>query len=295
MPTYAYTDQVLDQTTANLAGESSITIRRTIVRLDGAVINLVNETEAIVTEGHLPIQDEDYGVSGTGYTWAQYAKARGYTLSLLDSGRAVRADIRFSTRYVVNPNSTTSALYMLPAHTSYITTARTMQIYRTSWSVNPPTTASNSSSTDIGGTSLTGADGSQSIQVGQVRVRTVVMQDASVTAMTVAASTLSSYGGTITNTAFGGFPAYSLICEGVSLEKDPGTEFYSVTFEFLFDRFYHFNQVCAVDADGRPRMTTTGALSDVRWQRLPRTATDFNNIFGGDLELKAMALGGWWL
>lgn len=293
MPTYAYTDQVLDQTTANLAGESSITIRRTIVRTDGAVINLVNETEAIVTEGHLPVQDEPFTVAGTGYSWAQYARARGYTLSLLESGRAVRADIRFSTRYVVNPNSAATVLYALPAQTSYITTARTVQIYRTSWSVNPPTTASNSSA-DIGGTSLSGADGSQSIQVGQVRVRLVAMQDASVTGMSTAAATLSSYGGTINSATFGGFAAYSLICEGVSLEKEPGTEFYSVTFEFLYDRYYHFNQVVTMDADGRPRMTTGGALFEVKWQRLPRTATDFNNIFAGDTELQALALNGFW-
>jgi len=294
MPTYSFTDQVLDQTTANLAGESIITIRRTIVRTDGAVINLVNETEAIVTENVLPIQDESYPVAGSGYSWAQYARARGYTLSLLQGGTAISADIRFSTRYVVNPNSTATVLYMLPAHTSYVTTARTMQIFRVAWTTNPPTTASNSSA-DIGGTSLTGADGSQSMQVGQVRVRLVAMQDASVTGMSAAAASLSSYGGTINSATFGGFPAYSLICEGVSLEKDPGTEFYSVTFEFLFDRYYHFSQVATVDADGRPRMTTGGALSEVKWQRLPRTATDFNNIFAGDLELKAMALDGWWL
>ena len=292
---YSYTDQVLDQQTANLAGESSLTIRRTIVRADGAVINLVDETEAIVTEGHLPVQDEPYLTIGTGHTWQQFARSRGFTLSLLEGGRAVRADIRFSTRYVVNPNSVATPLYMLPAHTSYVTTARTMQVYRTSWTTNPPTTSSNSSATDIGGTSLSGADGSQSIQIGQVRVRMVVMQDASAVGMSSAAAKLSSYGGTINSAAFGGFPAYSLICEGVSLEKEPGTEFYNVTFEFLFDRYYHFNQVVTMDADGRPRMTTAGALSEVKWQRLPRTATDFNNIFGGDLELKAMALGGWWL
>lgn len=294
MPTlYSFTDQVLDQNVGNLSSESSITIRRTITSSAGA-INPVNEIEAMVTAQVLPVQDEPYPVAGTGYSWQQFARARGYSLSLVEGGNAVRADIRFTTRYIVNPNSTATVLYMLPAQTSYITTARTMQIFRTSWTTSPPTTSSNSSA-DIGGTSLTGADGSQSMQVGQVRVRLVAMQDASVTGMSTAASTLTSYGGTINSATFGGFPAYSLVCEGVSLEKEPGTEFYTVTFEFLFDRFYHFSQVATVDADGRPRMTTGGALSEVKWQRLPRTATDFNNIFASDLELKAMALDGWWL
>lgn len=294
MPTtYSFTDQVLDQNVGNLSSESSITIRRTITSSAGA-IDPVNEIEAMITANALPVQDELFPVTGSGYSWQQWARARGFSVSLVEGGQAVRADIRFTTRYIVNPNSTGTVLYMLPAHTSYITTARTMQIFRTSWTTNPPTTSSNSSA-DIGGTSLSGADGSQSMQVGQVRVRLVAMQDASVTGMSTAASTLTSYGGTINSATFGGFPAYSLVCEGVSLEKEPGTEFYTVTFEFLFDRYYHFSQVVTMDADGRPRMTTAGALAEVKWQRLPRVATDFNNIFVGDLELKAMALEGWWL
>jgi hypothetical protein len=289
---YAATDQAIEQTTGNLAGESSITIRRTIVRNDGLEINLVEETEAMITEGHLPIQDQPYVTLG-GATWAQWARARGHTLSLVEGGKAVRADIRYATRYIVNPNSTATAFYALPAQTSYLTTARTMQMFRTGWSVAPPTTAANSS-TDIGGTSLSGADGSQSIQVGQVRVRLIAMQDAVVVGMSNAAAALSNYAGTINNATFGGFAAYTLICEGVSVEKDPGTQFYTVTFEFLYDRFRHFSQVATLDPDGRPKMNTSGNLFEVKWQRLPRTATDFNNIFVGDTELQALALTGWW-
>jgi hypothetical protein len=291
--TYSHTDQVIDQNVGTLASESSISIRRTITSSAGT-IDPVNELEEMVTQGALPALDEPYSVSGTGYSWQQWARARGYSLRLVEGGQAVIADMRFTTRYVVNPNSSGTAFYALPAQTSYITTARTVQIYRTSWTTNPPTTSANST-TDIGGTSLSGADGSQSIQVGQVRVRMVAMQDASVTGMSVSAATLSAYGGTINSATFGGFAAYSLICEGVTVEKEPGSEFYNVTFEFLYDRFNHFSQVVTMDADGRPRMTTAGALSEVKWQRLPRTATDFNNIFAGDLELKALALDGWWL
>lgn len=291
--TYSHTDQVIDQNVGTLASESSISIRRTITSSAGT-IDPVNELEEMVTQGALPVLDEPYSVSGTGYSWQQWARARGYSLRLVEGGQAVIADMRFTTRYVVNPNSSGAAFYALPAQTSYITTARTVQIYRTSWTTNPPTTSANST-TDIGGTSLSGADGSQSIQVGQVRVRMVAMQDASVTGMSVSAATLSAYGGTINNATFGGFAAYSLICEGVTVEKEPGSEFYNVTFEFLYDRFNHFSQVVTMDADGRPRMTSGGALAEVKWQRLPRTATDFNNIFAGDLELKALALDGWWL
>jgi len=295
---YSWTDQVVEANQGNLGSESSILVSRIITRDDGAVIGIEDEIETMIEAGALPNQDEIYTyppVTGGITSWPANCRNRGFTLRLLETGKAVRADIRYTTRFCVIPSEITPKEVILPAHTSYITTARTMQIYRTSWSVNPPTSASNSSATDIGGTSLSGADGSQSIQVGQVRVRVIAMQDASTNPMHAAASTLTNYSGTINNAAFAGFPAYSLICEGVSLEKDLGTEFYTVTFEFLFDRYYHFNQVVTMDADGRPRMTSGGALFEVKWQRLPRVSTDFNNIFSGDVDLQTLALNGWWV
>ena len=68
-----------------------------------------------------------------------------------------------------------------------------------------------------------------------------------------------------------------------------------VIFEFLYDKFFHFSQVATIDADGRPKMTTSGQLSEVKWMRLPRTATDFNNIYAGDTALKSYVEDGWWV
>jgi hypothetical protein len=53
--------------------------------------------------------------------------------------------------------------------------------------------------------------------------------------------------------------------------------------------------VATVDADGRPKMTTGGQLSEVKWMRLPRTSTDFNNIYAGDTALKSYVEDGWWV
>jgi hypothetical protein len=42
-------------------------------------------------------------------------------------------------------------------------------------------------------------------------------------------------------------------------------------------------------------MTSSGALFEVKWQRIPRTATAFNNIYAGDTDLKALVENGWWI
>jgi hypothetical protein len=183
---------------------------------------------------------------------------------------------------------------MLPAQFSFVTASRNLKLHRMSWATSPPTTSTNSTG-DIGGTSVTGADGFESVQIGQVRIRLRATQDASVVPLDTAATTLTNYANTTNSASFCGFPAYSLICEGVNLEKEQGTEFYEVVFEFLYDKFFHFSQVATVDADGRPKMTTGGQLSEVKWMRLPRTATDFNNIYDGDTALKSYVEDGWWV
>ena len=65
-------------------------------------------------------------------------------------------------------------------------------------------------------------------------------------------------------------------------------------FDFLIDPYRHFSQVATLDADGRVKMTSAGAISEVKWQRLPRTGVDFNNIFASDTLLQTKTLNGWW-
>lgn len=289
--TYTWTERVIDQRAAALGGESEITIGRIIRRINGAVINPVTEYEAMITDGCLPVIDYDaYGSLGS---WHQFCRARSTNVRLLEGGTAVDATISFRTKYIISPCSTSTALTMLPAQFSFVTASRNLKLHRISWTTNPPTTSSNSTG-DIGGTSVTGADGFESFQVGQVRIRLRATQDAGVVPLNTAATSLTNYANTTNSATFCGFPAYSLICEGVNLEKEQGSEFYEVIFEFLYDRFYHFSQVATIDADGRPKMTTGGALAEVKWLRLPRTATDFNNIYSGDAELKSYVETGWW-
>lgn len=289
---YSWNDRVLDQRVAALGAESEIIVSRIIQKQNGGSINAVTEYEAMVTDGALPIVDYDgYGSIGS---WHQFCRARSVTVRLLEGGKAVDAQISFRTKYVISPCSTTTPITMLPAQFSFVTASRNLKLHRMSWATSPPTTSTNSTG-DIGGTSVTGADGFESVQIGQVRIRLRATQDASVVPLDTAATTLTNYANTTNSATFCGFPAYSLICEGVNLEKEQGSEFYEVVFEFLFDKYYHFSQVATIDADGRPKMTTSGQLSEVKWMRLPRTATDFNNIYDGDTALKSYVEDGWWV
>ena len=289
---YSWNDRVLDQRVAALGAESEIIVSRIIQKQNGGSINAVTEYEAMVTDGALPIVDYDaYGALGS---WHQFCRARSVTVRLLEGGKAVDAQISFRTKYIISPCSTTTPITMLPAQFSFVTASRNLKLHRMSWTTSPPTTSTNSTG-DIGGTSVTGADGFESVQIGQVRIRLRATQDASVVPLDTAATTLTNYANTTNNASFCGFPAYSLICEGVNLEKEQGTEFYEVVFEFLYDKFFHFSQVATIDADGRPKMTTSGQLSEVKWMRLPRTATDFNNIYDGDTALKSYVEDGWWV
>jgi hypothetical protein len=245
----------------------------------------------MITDGALPIVDfDEYGV---GSSWQQFCRARSIQVQQLENGKAVQASISFRTKYIISPCSLESPITMLPAQFSFVTASRNLKLHRINWTTNPLTTSGNITG-DIGGTSVTGADGFESVQIGQVRIRLRATQDASIVPVTTAATSLTNYSNTINNAAFCGFPAYSLICEGVNIEKEQGSEFYEVIFEFLYDKFFHFSQVATIDADGRPKMTTGGQLSEVKWIRLPRTATNFNNIYAGDTALQTYAENGWW-
>ena len=88
-----------------------------------------------------------------------------------------------------------------------------------------------------------------------------------------------------------------VICEGVSIVRTTH-EYYLVSFDFLFDPYAHHSQVAELDGDGKVKTATVGgvanAAADVRWKRLARTATDFNNIFASDATLKALVEKGYW-
>jgi hypothetical protein len=271
------------------------TIRQTIVvrrknssPLVRVPVAIPDDIGLMLTEGILYYEGSTY--PGGTMLWEQFARFRGYTLTTLPGG-SVRIELEWTTEYILDP--VTGNTYQLPVRTEFNARTRTLQLYRTGYTTNPPA-ASNSTASDIGGTGLAGQDQGSSVQVSQVAIRLRATQDATATSIIDAATTLSNYIGKTNSDTFLGCVAYSLVCEGVSVVPKNG-EFYEVIFEFLFDQWYHHEQVPILAADGRPTRTAGGELSDVRWRRLARTATAFNNIWGGDTRLQALAEGGYWV
>lgn len=269
--------------------ESTIDIVCTVYRTDGATIDPTAEAEAMITAGVFTAREAGFGTQ-PGKSWEQFAVCRSYTLSQV-SGKLIKVSMHFSTMYFVDPTSTTTLRYQLPAMSEYTARQRTTKVYRTAWSVAPPP-ASNASA-DIGGTNVVGGSTAIDMLVPQVSIRVRATQDSSVTSM-LQATTLANYMGKLNSLAFFGAAAGTVLCEGVTVSKTgAGTEYYEVIFEFLYDFWAHHEQVPTCTPDGRPSQGSTGP-SEVMWKRVSRDTADFNAIYAGDAVLKNLIEKGYW-
>jgi hypothetical protein len=194
--------------------------------------------------------------------------------------------LTWSTMYVLSEPST---YYTIGESVEFQSINRSMRIYRTGWTTNPP--AASDASADIGGTATQGLGDSNVWPVNQCRIRMRFIQDATAVQIVTSAANLSNYNNTRNSATFLGCAARSLICEGVTFNPVK-YEFYEVTFDFLFCPFFHHEQVPDLAPDGRPDRVSTGPKT-VKWKRLPRTETDFNNIYGGSTALKAIVERGY--
>ena len=266
--------------------ESTITERRHLVRNDGTAFDILKDTVLAEVEGALPRRGDPALASGTGVTWQQFARFRGYTVEQLPNASGAMFTLTWSTMYVLSEPST---YYTIGESVEFQSINRSMRIYRTGWATNPP--AASDASADIGGTATQGLGDSNVWPVNQCRIRMRFIQDATATQIVTSAANLSSYNNTRNSAIFLGCAARSLICEGVTFNPIKH-EFYEVTFDFLFDPFFHHEQVPDLAPDGRPDRVSTGPKT-VKWKRLPRTETDFNNIYGGSAALKTIVEQGY--
>ena len=194
--------------------------------------------------------------------------------------------------YFVDPTSSSSLRYQLPAMSEYTARQRTTKVYRTGWSTVPPPTL-NISASEIGGTNVVGGSTAIDMLVPQISIRVRATQDSSVTSM-LQATTLANYMGKLNSVAFMGAAIGTVLCEGVSVSKTgAGTEYYEVIFEFLYDFWAHHEQVPTCEPTGRPLQGSTGP-SEVKWKRVGRDSADFNAIYSGDAVLKNLIEKGYW-
>ena len=269
------------------------TIQQTLVveKKGGVAIDLAKDVSVMLAENLIPELNEDYNVVSPGVRdWAQYATFRGYDAEYVGNGK-VRMTLKYATLYSVDPTVVAGQELAMPASTDYQSMIRTTKIFRTGYTTNPPA-ALDSTTADIGGSSVQGTRGGRDIQVPQMRVRLRLVQNADLAGISTTAGVVALYVNRISNATFLGFPAYSVICEGASLASLEG-EFYEVVFDFLYDTFYHHEQVVQMAADGRPDMTA-GNYTRIDWKRFPRSAVNFNDIFSTNTRQKAIAEKGFY-
>ena len=295
---FSWTTTEYSTRVGELGEESTIEATRIIQRTTSGnkFIDITTDEELLITETVLPKRNDLFaGVSPPGgMSWCGKCRYRGHSLTYAADGNSVIARMRWSTMFVTDPTSTSSILYALPSQTEYVARTRMTKVYRTGWSVSPP--AGSDASADIGGTAMAGGFQGSDVQVGQVNIRMRFMLNAAIGSMLDNATRMTDYMGLMNLNTFAGCPAKSLICEGVSVAKGGnGMEYFEVIFEFLFDRWYHHEQVPTFAEDGNPRMNSSIGPAEVKWKRMPRDYADFNDIYAGDTQLKVITEKGYWL
>lgn len=284
-----------------LGQPSTLTEEITIKKNDDTPITGDREWDAIVQEGqHLPeINGPYFGTVPTGATWEQFLRCRSHSWRSGPRGILI-VSVEYSTLYMLDPAQET-VVYALPSSVDYSSRSRSVTLYRTSWAVAPPTTNVNITA-DIGGNAIGGGFVGKPDQVNQVAIRVRTTLDASAVDMATIYANRYSIVGKRNTDAVGGFPAYSLVCEGVSASKTgSGFEFYEVIFDLVWDRWYHFEQVPTIAEAGLPRQNSSFGPDEVKWQRLELPTAAFLPVMfpadpgpGTDTVWADRTLKGWW-
>jgi len=285
-----------------LGQPSTITEEITIKKNDDTPITPDREWDAIVQEsGHIPeINGAYFGTVPAGATWEQFLRCRSHAWRSGPRGILI-VSVEYSTLYMLDPGQENTT-YALPSSVDYSSRARSVTMYRTSWTVAPPTGATNITA-DIGGNAIGGGFVGKPDQVNQVAIRVRTTLDASAEDMSTIYANRYSIVGKRNTDAVGGFPAYSLVCEGVSAAKTgSGFEFYEVIFDLVWDRWYHFEQVPTIAEAGLPKQNSSFGPEEVKWQRLELPTAAFLPVMfpadpgpGTDTVWANRTLKGWWL
>lgn len=288
--------------TGELGQPSTITEEITIKKNDDTPIVPDEEWDVIVQEGgHLPeINAYYFGTVPATATWEQYLRCRSHAWRSGPRGILI-VTVEHSTLYTLDPAATTER-YALPSSVDFSSRSRAVTLYRTSWTVAPPTGSTNITA-DIGGNAIGGGFVGKPEQVNQVAIRVRTTLDASAVAMDAVYGNRYSIVGHRNTDAIGGFPAYSLVCEGVSAAKTgAGYEFYEVTFDLVWDKWYHFEQVPTIAEAGLPRQNGSFGPDEVKWQRLELPTAAFLPIMfpaipgpGTDTTWRDRTLKGFWV
>jgi hypothetical protein len=282
---YTYWTTGLASTYGDRGVGTSFIQTNVVTKNAGTTIDFDAELETLIAEGVVPALGDLVSNTGLG----AFARCRGYTVRS-GPGKQIIVDIQYDTQYVRDPcPGVEDAVYRLPSSTSFSTVIRSTPVFRTGWTTAPP--AGSDASADIGGTALGGGQVSVAQNVAQVRIKLSFTQDATATGIS-SAVTLANYADKLNSAPFLGVSAGYLLCEGVNIIQT-SHEFYTVQFDFLYDQWAHHSQVADLAGDGKISLSS-GNPTGVKWKRVARSSTDFNNIYASDTRLKAITEAGYW-
>lgn len=282
---YTYWTTGLASTYGDRGVGTSFVQTNVITKNAGTTIDFDAELATLISENVIP----ELGDLASGTGLGAFARCRGYSVRS-GPGKQIVVDIQYDTQYVRDPCPGEGGdQYRLPSSISYSTVIRSTPVFRTGWTTAPP--AGSDASSDIGGSALAGGQVGVAQNVAQVRIKLSFTQDATATGIS-SAVTLANYADKLNSDTFLGVSAGYLLCEGVNLIQT-SHEFYTVQFDFLYDQWAHHSQVADLDGDGRIKQTS-GAPTAVKWKRVARSSTAFNNIYASDTRLKAITEAGYW-
>jgi hypothetical protein len=300
----------------DLASTQEIIQTYIIRRIDDTVVNYNgDDLNKMIVEGVIPAVGDlyiDWDAASLKGMWQPLARCRSIDFTTIDTVGRVQAVITWTCMAATDPKTITylgSNAYdptknvnYLPASMEYQASLRTTKVWKTGWTTQPPgVNASNApvdiTTADIGGTTVKELETGLEYVVPQNRLRLRIVRDATVSKMVDQWDVVKTYIGKIhggTANKFFLFDPGTIICEGVSMIK-LDHEYYEVIFDFLWDAFNHHDQVVTFEAWGDPKLQgNTLNLERVDWQRLPRAAVNFNDIFTLEPELLKIIERGYW-
>lgn len=203
----------------------------------------------------------------------------GITMQNTGAGWMARVVLQYSTKWKFRRDIVFGDQCRLPVQRSVQPSQRTMNCWRDiNGAAAFPTGTTLESTTDIGGTKLDERGNPVQIMVPQVTVTLTSVVDSFQTDLSAYDVAWSTYGLTLNDGVYMGFPAYSCLMTDIGFVHLED-EYYSARISWLYDAYFFFDQVAKADTDGRIKIdTTNGQASDVRWKRANIDATNWNNL-----------------
>lgn len=280
-----------------------------------------DDYRAMIVEGAAPHVGARYvdWYPNADMNWMAYATCINRQFDTLEPGK-VRATYTWMAPFHTsvkwwksNPTSTTAVDLAYDIAVDTQTSFRQTELFRQTttgftMTVPDPSWTDGYSPADIGGTAVTAGMQGLPYNLKQLRFRvrrmvdlTYIPQQQLVNVFTPYMNTYNSAafldgsviipdpagGSTPLTVNFAGYPAGTVLLDGISCVKTDGP-YAEIVFEFLHEPYWHFyDQVPITNADGEPKTTvpTTGPwtgttqLEDVRWRRMTRVSKDHDHVF----------------